>query len=170
MAIDINNIKTQIKSILDTANIASATPRDLSFGMNERVQKVLKTNPANITNQASFFPFVTIYTDNKNIELRGIAKNQFNATREAEIDFKILGVVAEFNWENDTEDPADEEIERLMENVEGVLRNNDTLNGSVRWGFPTDVSYHSAAIDEETHVRAAIMNFKVKVFYIGETV
>jgi hypothetical protein len=167
MAVDLVGIKEKIQTILENANVSSNSPRDLSYLMTTRVQKILKVNPNKIPAQASFYPFVTIFTDSKDIENKGIAKNQFTPKREAEIDFKIVGAIANFNLTDETEDPAEEDCEKLMENIEEILRDNHNLDSTVDWAWPTNVTYHNAQIDEDTHVRAAVMNFRVKIFYSG---
>lgn len=164
MAIDINNIKTQFKSIFDSANTTTAD-YDLSTGMNNRVQKVLKLNPLKIPIQPSFFPYVTIYPDTKDIELVTIAKNQQIGKRMAELSFNVIGAVWEQLISDITADDADDEIENLMENVEEVLRRNFKLNDSVKWTIPESTSYHALPLDEETHMRVGLLTLNAKIEY-----
>ena len=164
MAIDLNGIKTQLKSILDTANTTTAT-YDLSTGMDKRVQKVLKVNPLKIPIQPSFFPYVTCYTDNKDIELDTIAKNQLTGRRQADISLQVIGAV----WDSIISDPllddADEECERLMENIEEIIRRDFTLNDTVKWTKPESTSFHSLPLDEQTSMRVGALTLNCKVFY-----
>lgn len=164
MTIDLNAIKDNIKTILDTANDTAAA-YDLSTGMNTRVQRVLKVNPLKIPIQSSFLPYVTVFTDRKDIAHDTIVKNQKTGKREAEITFTVVGAV----WEQITydidEDEADEEIERLMENVEEIIRRNYTLSDSVRYCMPTFTEYHNLPLDEETHMRIGQFNLIAKLQY-----
>lgn len=164
MAIDISNIKSQFKSILDSANTATAS-YDLSTGMNTRVQKVLKVNPSKIQPQASYFPWVTIFTDRKAVELDTIGKDQITAKRVGDVNFSVIGAVWEQLVSSDVEDEADEMIEVLMENVEEVVRRNFKLGGSVRRSKPVDIEYHSLPIDETTNMRVGVMTLNCLVDY-----
>lgn len=164
MSIDLNNLKTQIKSILDTANTTTAT-HDLSSGMSRRVQQVAKTNIEKINIQGSLWPAVCIYTNGKSIEQQTISRDQLSAVRESTINITIAGLVFNPIFSTLPEDPADEDIEKLMENIEQIMRANPTINSTSTWSFPLDVSYHSGIIEEETHARVGIMNFEMTVHY-----
>lgn len=164
MAIDLNNFKEQIQSILDAANTLTAQ-QDLSSGLADRVQKVLKVNPARIPIQASFYPCVTCYIDRKVVQNDGIAKDQLTAKRRARVTLKIVGAVWNSTISADDEDPADEDCESLMENIEQILRANPTIAGVATWSFPTDVTYHNVAIEEDTHLRAGILSLEASIFY-----
>lgn len=164
MAIDIGNIKTQFKSIMDTANTATAD-YDLSTGMDHRVAKVLKINPALIPVQTSFFPYVTISAGIKDIKLVTIIKNQQTAKRFGEISFNVVGAVWERLVSDVTDDDADEEIEKLMENVEEIVRRNFKLNDSVKWTMPESTEYHALPIGEETAMRVGLFSLTAKIEY-----
>lgn len=164
MAVNINDIKTQFKSIMDTANTTTAA-FDLSAGLNTRVQKVLKINPARIQPQASFFPWVTIFADKKDISHQTISKDLLTAKRMGDIRFSVVGAVWEQSYTDATEDEADENIEVLMENVEEVVRRNFKLNNTVSWSKTEDVSYHSLPLDEQTHMRVGVMSLVCRVDY-----
>ena len=164
MSVDINNLKEQIQSIFETANTTTAS-RDLSSGLETRVQRILKVNPARIPVQSSWHPYVTIYTDSKDIEPSDIAISQANAKRRADIDLKIVGVVWNSTVSDEELDPADEDCEDLMENIEEILRANPTIAGTVTWAFPSTVDYHGATLDEDTHLRAGVMTLKATIFY-----
>ena len=163
--VDLNGIKSEIQSVLTIENNTSGSPIDLSNGLSSRVQSVLKLNPAMHTIQGTLLPAITIWTDNKTIEVKTIAKNQINQKRLSEINFKIAGLVFNQNYMSFDEDPSDEDCEVLMENIEEVLRGNSTLNDKVLWHFPTDVTYHNFSTNEETHYRVGIMNLKCMVYY-----
>ena len=78
---------------------------------------------------------------------------------------KLLGMVWNSNAVSHDEDPSDEDCEKLMENLEEIIRNNFTLDGTVNWTFPDTVTYHQARLDEQTHLRAGEMALKVRMFY-----
>lgn len=164
MSIDLNNLKEQVQSIFQVANTTTAS-RDLSNGLETRIQRVLKVNPARIPVQASWYPFVTCYIANKSISNVDFAKDQLTAKRKAVIDLKIVGAVWNSTISDDEVDPADEDCEDLMENIEQIMRANPTLGGVATWSYPTDITYHNASLDEETHIRVGMMNLEATVFY-----
>lgn len=164
MSVNIGAIKTQFKSILDTANTTTASA-DLSSGMTKRVQKVLKVNPSLIPPQASFYPWVTISTNRKEVEHTTIAKDQITGKRMSEISFNVVGAVWEDVLVDVTQDPGDENIEKLMENIEEVVRRNFKLNNTVSWSKTNDVTYHSLPIEEQTHLRVGVMTLTCRVDY-----
>lgn len=163
--IDLNNIKEQIQTILETENIGSSTVRDLSSGLDSRVKQVLKINPSRIPVQPSFFPYVTIFIDDKQVELQTMARNQSQGKRRADISVKIVGFVTNNVVSDPTIDEADDDCESLMENIEEILRNYETLNGTCIWSYPTRITYHDRSLDEETNLRAGIMDYNVTVNY-----
>jgi hypothetical protein len=164
MSINLNNVKEQIQTIFQAANTTTAT-RDLSNGLETRVKSVLKINPSRIPVQASWYPFVTCYIDSKDIELVDFAINQTSARRKAKIDIKVVGSVWNSSIVDEEVDPADEDCEDLMENIEEILRANPTLGGVVTWAKPTAVTYHNVGLDEGTHIRAGILNLEADIFY-----
>jgi hypothetical protein len=161
---DLGNLKDNIKSILDAANTTTAL-NDLSGNMSRRVQQVLTVNPEKIPMQASWYPLVTCYVDEKIQESLGFAKNQTTAKRGADVMVVIVGAVSNPLITSNTKDDADEDIELLMENVEAVIRNQSTINQQVEWSFPEKTDYFSLAIDEETHFRTGALRLKCRIFY-----
>ncbi len=164
MSIDLNNLKEQIQSIFQTANTTTAS-RDLSNGLESRVQRVLKINPSRIPVQSSWYPFVTVYIESKDVELVDFAVNQTSARRKTKIDLKVIGAVWNSSIVDEEVDPADEDCEDLMENVEEILRANPTLGGVATWSYPTAVTYHNVGLDEGVHIRAGILNLEATIFY-----
>lgn len=164
--VDLNGMKEQIRAILEAANTTTASPIDLSANLaNIRVQKILKINPELIPPQASFYPFVTCYIPNKAITPGDIAKNQASAFRRGRITLEIAAAVWNDTYKRATEDPADEDINYLMENIELILRSNETLNAKTLWQVPSGVAYYSAVLDQQTHIRAGIMTLECQIFY-----
>ncbi len=163
--VDLNNIKTQIKSVFDTANTVGALPIDLSANLSTRVQKVLTVHPDMIPLQASFWPFVTCYIDSKEINSDDISVNQQQSKRRARLKIVIVGGFYNENFVTDTKDPADEDINLLMENIELVLRGSHDLNASVKWQKPTDVQYYISPLNQKTHVRLGLLTLDAQVFY-----
>jgi hypothetical protein len=163
--VDIANIKETVRSVLDTANTTTASPLDLSSGLTNRIRSVMKLNPELIKVDAEVFPYVTIFTSKKSIRPQTIAGSQQGGKRRADLTFTVMGVVWNDYSSSITVDPADTDVEKLMENIEDVLRSNDNLAGYASWQIPTDVTYHSAPFDEDTHLRIGIMDLQVTVFY-----
>lgn len=162
---DLNGIKDELKSIFDTANTTTASPIDLSSGMTKRVLKVLTVNPDLIKPQASFYNFVTCYIKDKSIVRDQIAGTQLAAKRESDVSIEIVGAVFNQNFTDVTKDPADNDINLLMENIEQVLRSNPTINGKVKWQGPQNVSYFSSNLNQNNNVRIGILTLSAKVFY-----
>ncbi len=164
-AIDIATIKTNIKNVLDTNNTTTSSVLDLSSSMTQRVQKVLTVNPERIPLQASFFPCVTTYIESKTINHKDISRTALAAKKEAELSFKVVGMVWNHNWVDDLSDPADNDIELLMENLEQVLRSDPRLSNQVNWAIPQNTDYYITTLDEQTHMRAGVLDLKIKLFY-----
>lgn len=163
MALDIANIKDQFKSIMDTANTTTAS-YDLSTSLDKRVQKVLTINPLKIPVQTTWYPYVTIYTVEKPIQLTTVG-NQATAKRRSDIQFGVIGGIFEANIPTKTADRSDNQIEQLAENIEEILRSNSTLNNTVDWSYPTRTRFHNIGLNEETILRTAILSLVAKVYY-----
>lgn len=166
--LDLSGIKSEVQSILETANTTTGSPIDLSTSMTDRVKKVLQINVERIPIQPSFFPCITMFYGGKQVELKDIAGSMLNSRRRGDIDLKIVGIVWIDNMNTSNfqyKDLADNEIENLMENIEQVLRIDPTLNNKVLWCKTTDVTYHTYTVSEGSHMRAGIMNFKLSVLY-----
>lgn len=164
MSLDLNNLKEQIQSIFQTANTTTAT-QDLSSGLTNRVQRVLKVNPSYIPVQSDWYPYVSIFIEGKEIELKDIAATQLAAKREGTTTVKIVGAVWNSALSDDEIDAADEDCEDLMENIEQILRGNPTLAGAATWSAPTRVTYHNASLGEGVHLRAGVLDLEVTNYY-----
>lgn len=165
MALDISAIKQEIKSLL-VANNTTTSSVFLSNNMTTRVKKVYTVNPEKIELTANATPYVTIYTDRKSIEQADIARNQAIARRQTDLTLNIVGALWNQNFSADiTKDPADDDLEYLMENIEEVLRQYPDLEGNVSWQVPEETDYFSMPIDEDSHFRAARLKLKCRVFY-----
>lgn len=164
---DLNGIKSQIASILSSANTTTASPIDLSAGLSnsKRVQQVLKVNPERINIQSSSFPLVTCYVDSKTIRRDDIAKDQLNVKRRATIQINVVGTVWNDTYNTYSEDPADEDINYLMENIELILRSDYSLANKVNWQKPTEVSYYTTTLQESNHLRSGVLKLDCEVFY-----
>lgn len=165
--VDLNGIKSAIQTVLNAANTTTASPVDLSNGLSgsRRVQRVLKTHPERIRMQASFFPLVTCFIPNKGIKSEAIAGGQLNNKRRATIELQVVGGIWNQNFQQVDEDPADEDISKLMENIELALRADATLSGKVNWQRPSSCKYYTTLIDEQTHLRSGVLTLECEVFY-----
>jgi hypothetical protein len=164
MPLDLNNLKEKIQTTLEAANTTTAD-YFLSEDMTKKVAKIMKLNPGRIPVQASWYPFVSIFIDNKQITSQDIAKSQSTAKRRAEVDVKIVGGIWNSTLTRPEDDKSDDNCELLMENIEEVLRANATLSGAATWHMVTGVTYHNRELEEDTHIRVGILNLKVSVFY-----
>lgn len=164
---DLNGIKTQVQTILLAANTTTGSPIDLSADLADsvRVREILKIHPELIVPQASFFPLVTCYISDKSQKRDDIASTQLAAKRRSTITMDVVGSVWNNNFKVDDEDPADEDINHLMENIELILRSNPTLNGKVTWQKPTSCRYYTTILDEQTHLRSGILRYECEIFY-----
>lgn len=162
--LDLNTLKENIQTLLEVANTTTASV-DLSYGLQKRIEKVLKVNPTRIPIQTTHLNFVTVYIASKDIEQKTIAMTQLDGARRAEIDVKIIGAVWNNIYTNKDVDEADDDCESLMENIEQILRASPTLSNFALWSFPTSVTYHSSNVDEGTNLRAGVLTLKVSAFY-----
>ncbi len=163
----LNDIKENIRSMLAAANTTTGTPIDLSNNLSnsKRVQTVLKIHPEMIMPQASFFPLVTCYISEKDIVRMDIAKTQLAAKRRAKVKVSLVGSVWNSNYSTITEDPADEDINQLMENIELIMRGDPTLGRTVNWQLAQSCRYFTSVLDEQTHLRSGILDLECEVFY-----
>jgi hypothetical protein len=164
---DLNLIKDRIRDLLLSANTTTASPVDLSNGLanTQRVKQVLKINPQMIVPQPSFFPLVSCFVESKNILRDDIAKDQLNTKRRALITLSIVGTIWNDNYVSLDEDPSDEDINSLMENIELIMRSDPNLGGAVNWQKPGDVSYYTSILDEQTHLRSGVLKLECQVWY-----
>lgn len=164
---DLNGIKSQIASILSNANTTTASPIDLSSNLSnsKRVQQVLKVNPERINIQSSSFPLVTCYVDSKTIRRDDIATNQLSTKRRATVQINVVGTVWNDNYSAHSEDPADEDINYLMENIELILRSDHTLGNKVNWQKPTEISYYTTTLQEANHLRSGVLKLDCEIYY-----
>lgn len=165
--LDIDSIKSDILTILEQANTTTASPVDLSQNLvNRRVVGFYKQNPERINAQLSQYPAVFVFVTGKEIELKGMVKNQMTAKREAKLELHIAGVLWNSLTPDEKADPADKDLEILMENIELTMRAYPDINGTITWQQPKGgVTYHTLGYDEQTHMRAGLITFEVKQFY-----
>jgi hypothetical protein len=165
--VDLNGIKTAIRDTLLAANTTTASPIDLSSSLSnsKRVQQILKINPEMILPQASMFPLVTCYVTDKNIKSMDIAKTQLDSKRRATVNVNVVGTIWNNNISTINEDPADEDINYLMENIELALRSDYNLSNKVNWQLASECKYYTTVLDEQTHLRSGVLKLECEVFY-----
>ncbi len=167
--VDMAGIKDAVRDILNTANTATGSPINLSDGLVTGVNKVLQVNVERFPSpQPSFFPCVTMFYEGKQVTLKDISRTMLQGRRQADIDLKIVGIVWIDNMNTsgfELKDLADNECEILMENIEQVLRSDPTLNGKCLWSKPTEVTYQNYQLDEDAHMRAGVMNYRISLLY-----
>lgn len=166
MSVDIPGIKSAVATLFETANTTTAT-RDLSSGLARRVQTINTFNPDRVRPTGNMFPGVFIWTQGKKSNLETINLSLASGKRKCEILFQIAGVVWIPYTSDYTEDPADTDCEKLMENIEEILRNSDTLTQTVKWHMAPEISYHSNNLsgEEEAHLRIGLMGLRAVVYY-----
>lgn len=166
--VDMPGIKSAIQTILEGANTTTGSPIDLSDSMTNRVRQVFQVDVEKIPIQPSMYPCITMFYDRKAVALQDISRTMLEGKRRADIDLKVVGIcwIDDINTANyQYKDLADNECERLMENIEQVLRSDPTLGGKALWSAATDVTYHTYKVMEGSHFRTGLMNFKITVFY-----
>jgi len=163
--VDLNGIKTQIKTNLDAVNTTTANSTDLSNGLSnsQRVLRVLKINPTRIPIQATWLPFVTMFIEGKSLEEDQIAGSPNTASRLSTVEIQVVGVVSNWNISDLDEDAADNDCEVLMGNIEAILAEDDTLSGAVKYQKVTGVQFHNANLDEGTHIRYGVLSMECLV-------
>lgn len=164
MAIDLSGLKSDIRGLLDTANDTAAT-YDLSTGLSRRVKSVNAYNPEKLRPEGNEFPAVFIWTAAKRVNLETINVSLAGGKRKAEVLFNLAGIVWVPYTTTITQDPADNDCEKLMENIEEILRASDTLGGKAKWHLTSDTTYHSASYGEDAHMRIGIMSLRATVHY-----
>jgi len=162
---DLNGILDQIKTTFDAANTTTASPIDLSQDLTQRVNRVMTVHPELIPIQASFYPCVTSFILQKDHIADDIAGTQLSSKRQCEIIVNVVGAVANFNVTSNDQDPADRDINNLMENVELALRSIPNIGSKVQWNKYSGTKYYTSKINSQTHIRAGIITLSGKVFY-----
>lgn|SRR3990167_3233214 len=162
---DLSTIKTNIQSILANANTTTASDY-LSQSVSTKVAYIGKVNPSLIMLHSEKYPFVTSYIDGYDITSETHARDQATGIRMATIDLKIIAGVWNPNFSSQSTDQGSEDLERLMQNIENILRNNTSLTNSVDYQKPLDVKFKTF-IDEEqdNHVRFGTMTLQIKKRY-----
>lgn len=163
--VGLNTIKSELVSLFNTANTTTASPIDLSANLTRRVQKVLSVHPEMIPIQASFYPCVTCYIPEKTIIGNDIAKDQLSTKRNARVSIDIVGAVFNQNVTDVIKDPADEDINYLMENIELALRSSPSINSAVLQQKPSSCRYYSTILGSSVHIRVGILSLEATVFY-----
>jgi hypothetical protein len=162
---DINGMLSNIQSIFIAANTTGASPIDLSHQLSTRVASVMKVNPIQLIPEAWMFPMVTCYLSGKSTEDQTFAKSQANIKRRATLEIDVVGAIWNDTFNTSFDDPADTDIHLLMENIELILRSNETLSNAVSWSVPQRVDYYDARINEGSHLRSGILTLQATVFY-----
>lgn len=166
--VNFDTIKTGLKALLDAANTTTGSPIDLSSGMNTRVARVLKVHPGRIPIQPSHFPYVSMFVSDKAIEQLTVGSRgtQASSLRRGTLGIQIVGCCYEPFFADVNEDQGAENVEKLMENIEEIVRTTPNLNyTSTAWANPTRVQYEDVPFDEEAHLRAGILTLEFKVHY-----
>jgi hypothetical protein len=164
--INVGSLKDAIKTALDANNIAVGAPvADLSANMTKRVLKVATIDPRDIKLNATQMPAVCIYAQSKTPRNTSIGPNQLQTKKEAFVLLTLAGLVWNQNFQADIyDDPSARDVERLMENIEEILRGNMQISGCT-WQISGDITYHNANFDEQTHFKIAFMDVQFKYFY-----
>ena len=164
--VNVANIKEQIRFVLAEANTTTGSPIDISANMSKSVKTIYKINPELIEMTGDKFPAVTVWTDNQAIEAATIANSQSQGKRKGTITFTIAGIVWNDLYGVDlATDPADEDLEKLMNNIERILRSFTTLTDTIKWQLPNSIQYFTSGIDEEAHMRVGLMTLECHLFY-----
>ena len=162
--IDLAGIKTQIKSLLDTANTTTASTF-LSNNMTDKIQKVMTINPAKVPPQASFYPFVTTWVDSKDIDTETMTLNVSKGRKIAQINISVLGAIFHSPITSDLDDPTELDVNFLMENVEQILRDSTTLNSTCKWHLAESVEYFDIFNGDKPFLRAGQLKITANVQY-----
>jgi len=113
---------------------------------------------------ASALQRVSVYGDEQIVQAQAIIQAQLG---QQEITESLMKATLDFASAKkiDLASAADNDIAQLMENIEEVLRRNDTLNGTVLSQMSTDVTYHDYARSEEEHYKVGIIDVTVRQLY-----
>jgi hypothetical protein len=161
--INFAQIKENIRYRLNEANTTTAD-YDLSTGLNDRVKKILQIHPSYIPVQATFYPFVTMVITSKSIESQSMAINQKNAKRKATLGLKLIGGIFNSKMSDIAKDEANVDCEKLMENIEEIIRRDPTLVESVLWHSSQDIQFYDG-IQEQAHLRIGVLSVNVTLLY-----
>ena len=162
--VDLNAIKEKVQTILEDANTTTAST-DLSGGLaNKRVLKVYKVHPKLRNLQADLYNACTVWITNKDMSQITIAGTQSRGQRKSVITINIAGMIFNPNITAADIDPADEDINNLMENIEQIIRDDQTLGGLVKFSQPSETKYYNDQL-EEVNLRTGIMKLNATIFH-----
>ena len=119
MRLPYNNFKTAIKTQLDLFNTTTAAV-DISGSLTTRIAEVACIDVDRRANKLSKFPAIYIKYLNKTSELM-IDNRSGNADREVRLNLDVCCVYNKFT-------SADDELEKMVENVDTFFRYNIDLN------------------------------------------
>ena len=165
MSLNIVGIKAAFKTVLDAANTTTASV-DLSLSLScGRINTIATKSPNSDMFGSDVLPAIAIFTDRKEVTMQDIVRDPRLAKRKATVDFSVAGIIWNSDYSTIEGNSADDDIEKLMENIEDVLRDNPTLNGTVLSQHPTDVTYHNLSLSEEQHYKVGIATFQCVKYY-----
>lgn len=163
--LDLVQIKENIKGFFDDANTSTASA-NLSADMTNEVKNIFMVNPEKIQVDASRYPYITSFIVSKRPENKDIAPGYNRGARQAVVTVRIVGGVWNNTFVDAATDPADNDIEHLMENAELVLRGQDNfLSGYTTMQNISDVEYYNFSKDEANHLRFGVMDLDLNIFY-----
>lgn len=162
--IDITGIKSEIKNIFTAFNTTTAL-HYLSQSLTTKVNSIMTRSPNTLMFNSDVLPAIAIFPSDKSVQLQDICKNQIVGKRKGIVNFEI----AAFLWNSDHTsydvDNSDNDIEKLMENIEEVLRHNPDLNGYVTYQHPTNVTYHDLKLSEEENYKVGMLTLQCVKMY-----
>lgn len=163
MSIDYKTKLDAIQSQLKAANTTTAA-WPLSKNMKDKVLLVTQSNPNYLIGQASKFPAISLILDNDEKEFAEIGRTSTGTKKYSTLNVKVIGMLWDDKFASEEYESCDREIHYLLENIEQVLRADQTLGNACLFSYPTSVKFYDI-LDEQSHFRAGVMDFKVKSLY-----
>ena len=143
MALNLVALRNSLQNLLDKNNTTTSS-YDISSGLNVRVQQIIRGDPEQKPIPNNMYPTVFVKLNGLAQEI-GVIGN--NAKREHEIVFSIIPIT---NYGASIGlDTAEDEIIRLSQNIETLIRNKITLSSTVDF-VETIVTNYETIGEEET--------------------
>lgn len=138
-------------------NTTTANP-DLSSGLTTRVRNVYRTDPSIVDMRAHIYPAIFVRVNGKKEEFAGLgATGPTQARKLAVVHYDVIGFYMK-DGASSSQQNVMLELERLAENMEGVLQAEYTLSGTAMWCQPVSTDFYGPFQTGQMWIKAVVMD------------
>jgi len=166
MGLDYNANLKAIQDIFIAANTTTATV-DLSGGLSTRIDN-LNIRVADIDTvslRAQDFPLLFIRVSDKEESFETLGRTGLSRnTKSAVVRYDLVGM-ARKDGAHTTNDDLSTEVNQFAQNIEGVMRENDTLSGTALWANTPSTTFTGAFENGGIWIKGVLVNLEAKHFF-----